>query len=247
MNPIAARLGNRLATALSDHDRPVTARGRNRAQQPHFSSSDDLVKAHFDAIGDPSHVNFSSLQETLRLLNQAPSLILETGSSAWGTDSSRLFDAYVGAFGGRFWTVDIRIQPLMKLRGSLSPDSTLVVDDSVRFLKGWAKQNPGRQADLVYLDSWDLDVEDPVPAAMHGLAEFFAISPALGKGSLLLIDDTPGELEWFPEHMRAAAQDFHAAYGLFPGKGMLVDLYLHGRADVQTVHHRYQVLYRFEG
>ena len=109
------------------------------------------------------------------------------------------------------------------------------------------KGNPGLKADLIYLDSWDLDVQSPVPAAMHGLREFFAISPALRAGSLLLIDDTPGKLEWFPEHMRVVAEGFYSAYGLFPGKGMLIDLYLQTRPDVRKVHHRYQVLYRFEG
>jgi hypothetical protein len=173
-------------------------------------------------------------------------VILETGSSAWGTDSSRLFDAYVATFGGNLWTVDIRLEPMRELRDGVSSKTTLICDDSVRFLERWVAQNPQRKADLVYLDSWDLEVEAPVPAGMHGLAEFFAVSPALGEGSLLLIDDTPGDLDWYPEHMRPAAEEFHSSYGLLPGKGMLVDLYLQTRADVTKVHHRYQVLYRFE-
>jgi hypothetical protein len=241
------RLTQLLAALRRSVDRPIYARGRHDGPRPRFNSSDELVKAHFEARADSDHVNFTSLLETLRLLNEAPSVILETGSSAWGTDSSRLFDAYVAAFGGWFWTVDIRLEPMLELRGSLSHDSTLVCDDSVRFLERWTKWDPGRRADLVYLDSWDLDVRSPVPAAMHGLREFFAISPALTGGSLLLVDDTPGKLEWFPEHMRAPAADFHSAYDLFPGKGMLIDLYLQTRPDVRKVHHRYQALYRFEG
>lgn len=55
------------------------------------------------------------------------------------------------------------------LRGSLSERSWLTCDDSVRFLRRWVAENPGRRADLVYLDSYDLDVGDPIEAAIHGL------------------------------------------------------------------------------
>ena len=237
-------VANALARVMAGSGHPLEVRGQNRGEV-NFESSDELVDHHFETWSDPSHINFSSLQETLRLLGERPSLILETGTSAWGTDSSRLFDAYVTAFGGEFRTVDIRVEPVVRLRHSLSERSRLSCDDSVRFLKRWVEENPGRRVDLVYLDSWDLDVATPIPAANHGLSEFFAVAPALGEGSLLLIDDTPAEPGWFPIELRDAAQDFESRFGLVPGKGMLVDRYLQGRADVTKVHHRYQALYRF--
>ena len=237
-------IANALSRVMAGSGRPLEMRGHSNGEVT-FESSDELVDHHFETWSHPSHINFSSLQETLRLLGEKPSLILETGTSAWGTDSSRLFDAYVAAFGGEFETVDIRVEPMVKLRRSLSQRSRLSCDDSVRFLKRWVEENPGRQVDLVYLDSWDLDVLAPIPAANHGLSEFFAVAPALGEGSLLLIDDTPADPGWFPIELREAAQDFESRYRLVPGKGMLVDRYLQGRADVTKVHHGYQALYRF--
>jgi hypothetical protein len=233
-----------IARLLAASGHPFETQGR-RSHGTRFGSPDELVRAHFDTWSDPSHVNFSSLRDTLSMLDGRPSLILETGSSAWGTDSSRLFDAYVASFGGEFHTVDIRMEPMFKLGGSLTAGSSLTCDDSVRFLRRWVEENPGRQVDLVYLDSWDLDVHDPVPAATHGLEEFLAIAPALGEGSLLLIDDTPADPDWLPIEWREAARDFQAESGMVPGKGMLVDRYLSDRGAVTKVHHRYQVLYRF--
>jgi len=183
--------------------------------------------------------------EAIKLLHAQPSVILETGSSAWGTDSSRLFDDYVAGFGGEFATVDIRIGPLFRLWRDLGPRSVIACDDSVRFLRRWVQENPGRKADLVYLDSYDLDVRSPTAAAIQALSELEAIRPALHDGSMLLVDDTPATLDYFPEPDRTAAWRFQERTGLIPGKGMLIDVYLRGDSTVTKILHRYQVLYRF--
>jgi len=235
-----------VAAALARAGHPIEARGRNEGSPARFSSSDELVSAHFASRSDPGHLNFSSLLETVRLLEERPAVIVETGSSAWGTNSSRLFDDYVASFGGELWSVDIRLGPLVELRRSLTPRSVLCCDDSVRFLRRWVDRNPGRRVDLVYLDSFDLDVGAPLPAATHGLQEFLAIRPALRDGSLLLVDDTPAEIDWFGWPEREAARAFYEASGLVPGKGMLIEEELRKSAGVTKIHHRYQLLYRFE-
>lgn len=190
-------------------------------------------------------MNFTSLRDTVRLLQERPSRIVETGASAWGTDSSRLFDDYVTAFGGELWTVDIRLAPLRRLSRLLGPSSSVTCDDSVRFLEGWVRRHPGSKADLVYLDSYDVDFAAPVPAGLHGLRELWAIRPALREGSLLLVDDTPATLDELPPSERESAAEFHTRYGLLPGKGMFVDLCLRDAPGVTKIHHRYQALYRF--
>jgi hypothetical protein len=238
---------NPVARLLAGRGHPIEMRGR-RVTRTSFGSPDELVGHHFETWSDPGHVNFSSLRDVLRLLDGSPSLILETGSSAWGLDSSRLFDAYVASFGGEFRSVDNRLQPMFELRGDLSDRSALICDDSVRFLRNWVSANPGRHADLVYLDSWDLEVSSPLPAAEHGLAEYRAVASALGEGSLLLIDDTPETPEQFPPELRSAARAFEAEHGMVPGKGMLVERELREHHPGATkLHHRYQVLYRFGG
>jgi hypothetical protein len=235
-----------LAGAKAWAGNPVSLSGRNKGLPGRFSSSDDLVREHFASRGNLNHINFQSFLEALRLLQERPSWIIETGSSAWGTDSSRLFDNYVASFGGTFWSVDIRLEPMLKLKKSVTGKSILTCDDSVRFLQGWVDRHPGQKVDLVYLDSWDLNVSDPLPAAIHGLKEFFAIKPALRDGALLLIDDTPADIKWLFEAQQDATSKFNAVHGMIPGKGMLIELYLRGKPDVIKVSHRYQVLYRFQ-
>jgi hypothetical protein len=149
-------------------------------------------------------------------------------------------------FGGEFVTVDVRLQPLVRLRRDLCPSSEMVCDDSVRFLRRWLRDNPGRRVDLVYLDSYDLDPAAPTAAAVHGLLELDAIRPALHAGSLLLVDDTPCSVDYFPDAQRAAVSRFVEATGLIPGKGMLIDVYLGKDPSVTKIRHSYQALYRFD-
>ena len=242
----AVKAVQRSAAVLAWNGTPVRVRGRNTAVRPAFASVEELVGEHFAMRSTPDHMNRGSLLETIRLLEERSATILETGSSAWGTNSSRLFDDYVARFGGELVTVDIRIQPLLHLRRDLSPRSQIVCDDSVRFLRRWVRDNPSRRVDLVYLDSYDLDPGAPTPAAVHGLLELDAIRPALRDGSLLLVDDTPSSVDFFSEPERAQAARFAESTGLVPGKGMLIDVYLGNDPSVTKIHHGYQALYRFD-
>lgn len=54
----------------------------------------------------------TSMKKAIGSLHESPSTIIETGSSAWGTDSSVMFDSFVQSFGGEFLSVDIRLEPL---------------------------------------------------------------------------------------------------------------------------------------
>jgi cephalosporin hydroxylase len=184
--------------------------------------------------------------DAMRLLGESPSLIIETGMSAWGTNSSLLFDDYVCRYGGTFYTVDIRLRPLMELRSAVSHQTRLSCNDSVRFLQKWVRSNPGRRANLVYLDSFDLNPRLPYESALHGIREFLAIRPALGKGSLLLVDDTPINPEACPPEWRQEAESFLKEEGVMPGKGMLIVPYLDSSHSVTKLRHGYQVLYRFD-
>jgi len=42
---------------------------------------------------------------------------------------------------------------------------------------------------MVHLDSWDLNLRDPFPSALHGWNEFIAIEDRMPIGSILIIDD----------------------------------------------------------
>ena len=227
--------------AFNERHNPVSRRRWSSYRDPLA-----LVRDHFAQRSSLEHINYSSMRDTIALLGGQPQVILETGSSAWGTDSTRLWDAYVRSFGGELWSVDLREEPRERLRGLVGRHTRLVCDDSVAFLGTWAADHPGVQAGLVYLDSYDVDFTDPMPAAEHCVAELAAALPTLGPGSLVLVDDSPGTREDMPEEWRDTGDAVFERLGLWPGKGMLLDGWLaeHEVAH-EKLHHRYQVLYRF--
>lgn len=163
---------------------PLKIKGKNSTKLAQFDNASELVGQHFEMIDQCSHICRSTLEQALVKLSGMPSRIVETGSSAWGTNSSVLFDSYVRRFGGSFETVDIRTRPMYELRSKLGSNSLMHCADSVAFLENWARKNPETIIDLVYLDSWDLDVNDPWPSALHGLREFIALEENLSEGSL---------------------------------------------------------------
>jgi hypothetical protein len=243
---IPSRLASDYARYASRAGRPLHAAGRNTDARPSYASMAELVEAHFRTRSSPTHVNAASLGDTVALLDARPATILETGSAGRGTASSLLFDDYVTAYGGTFATVDTDYGLFRRLRPLLGPRSSATCDDSVRFLERWVREHPGAAVDLVYLDSFDVDFGDPVPAAMHGLRELWAIRPALRGGSLLLVDDTPATIDLAPRSEQPRAAAFRERHGLVPGKGMLVDLCLATAPGVTKLRHGYQALYRFD-
>ena len=193
---------------------------------------DELVLDHFQRLSDVNHINRAGLTLALRRLGSSPSLIVETGSSAWGTDSSRLFDSYVRRFGGFFYTVDIREEAQQALASSLGPSSRTFVSDSIEFLQKLELPIGFDKIDLLYLDSFDLDTGFPEPAMNHGLREFEAAEKFLGEGSIVVIDDTPVD----PCLLDARATTYFEERGIVPGKGSLVLNYVDSK--------KYKIIYQ---
>ena len=213
------------------------------ARREQFQTTETLLERHFSEHSNLGHICRPSLSLALQRLKCKPATIVETGSAAWGTKSSLLFDSYVNSFGGIFFSVDLRVEPIWTLSRQCSQNSQFFCDDSVTFLR---KSIWGQKIDLCYLDSWDLDVSDPMPAAIHGLNEFFCVLPALRKyGGLLLIDDTPRHHSYFGESCYSSWQDSVARFGIPPGKGSLVFDFLERHKYATLLYHEYQVLYEF--
>lgn len=202
------------------------------------------------SIGAPDHASKETLLSALEILNGRPANIIETGSAAHGTRSSLLFDSYVNSFGGTFSSVDIRVNPLIECRNLCTNRSRFFVDDSVAFLQ--QKADEGISADLIYLDSWDVNWSSPLPPALHGLNEFISILPLIKEGTLLLVDDTPANEDCMrmanpsnPERLNAYKKSYEM-YGVSPGKGSLINLMLRDSKYATLVKHKYQLLYKFE-
>jgi len=203
-----------------------------------FDTPEQLVKLHFSHWSSTNHVNFKIFNKVLIELGGRPAHIVETGSSAWGTDSTRLWDKYVKKYGGIVYTVDIRRTPKRRLRLFVSGRTHFRIGNSVDFLHSPEAQ----RADLYFLDSFDVDYNNPMPAAKHGLAEFNAICAKLKPGSLLLIDDTPSDVRYLSPGLEVLAHDFRESNGFLPGKGAMVLPLICKNAEFEVLLHEYAFL-----
>ena len=202
-----------------------------------FESIDDLIDAHFSAFSDQDHINRAGLTLALRQLGQRPALIVETGSSAWGVDSSRLFASYVSSFGGEFHSVDIRPEASQAIP-FLGKNIHFHVGDSVQFLQNFSLPKSFEKIDLLYLDSMDLNPLEPESSMEHGLDEYRASARLLKTNSIVVIDDTPIE----PFLLGRAAVEYTKQHGLVPGKGALVRKEFGDSRMAETLYHHYNLV-----
>ena len=154
-----------------------------------MSKSLDFFKQHID---NPIRVKQA---ETLDLiLNEHFKFdyveCIETGCSYGGYDD---FGTYLGNFtqerNGKLSTVDIVPESIEKSKSfykTLFPklDVTFCSGDSVEFLNLY-----DGQPNLIHLDSWDLEIPNPVSSMLHGWLEFSAIKDKMPSGSICIIDD----------------------------------------------------------
>lgn len=185
---------------------------------------------------DKRATGFERLFESLAR-QPGPLLIVETGTlriaGNWEGDgqSSVMFDLFAQAeiLRGRsvsFLSVDLSAASIGVARAVCSHATTLLCTDSVHGLHTLSRLAPDRRIGLLYLDSFDLDVADPMPSAQHHLMELTAAAPMLGPGSLVMVDDydVPG-------------------VGALGGKGLLVDAYM-GAIGATALHTGYAKLWR---
>jgi hypothetical protein len=200
-----------------------------------FNNSDELCDLHFRAWSNPGHINRVGLTLAIRQRGNAPALIVETGTSAWGCDSSRLFASYTENFGGQFFTADIRKEPSAQL-GDLGRSVSFIVDDSVSFLSNFKVPTNYQSISLAYLDSYDLDVNDPEPSMNHGLMEWHSLLPHLKKGSVIVVDDTPIDALLLDG---SSSQLHKLVDGTIPGKGALILKDSFFKANFEILYHHY--------
>lgn len=142
---------------------------------------------------------FELLEEKIKL-NDKPINIVETGCArkdhgelSFGDDgaSSYLFDQFLKYNLGMLTSVDINqnnVDYTTKLFGKNSMTSYAYCSDSVAFL--YDNYNSSHiKIDLLYLDSYDIERNNPHPSQLHHLKELCAAIPSLVKGSIVVIDD----------------------------------------------------------
>ena len=153
----------------------------------------------------PRRDTFRATFEFLVRKGSARPLIVETGCAReadnWEGDgqSTYLFDRFAEAHGGEVLTVDISPAACEYARSRVGSRTKVFCEDSVPFLRriGGELRAAGRPIDLLYLDSFDYDPENPLPSAVHHLKELCAIAPVLGPQTLVVVDDSFHQLRGF--------------------------------------------------
>lgn len=121
---------------------------------------------------------------------EGPINIIETGASQdWNDGMMGLMFANISQeTGGKMWMVDIdqtiieKSKEIFKQQGITCVE--FIVQDSVEFLKSF-----NDKVDIIHLDSWDLDLMNPFPSALHGWREFEAIKDKITNDTIVIVDD----------------------------------------------------------
>jgi hypothetical protein len=157
----------------------------------------------YDKVAAPRlkirEVSFRKIFEYLDTLEK-PVTIVETGcvrmADNWSGDgqSTILFDRYASTRpGSRVHTVDLDPAATATCVALVSNTVTVHTGDSVVVLRTIARDLKANNAtiDLLYLDSFDLDVNNPAPSAVHHLKELVSIAEVATKKTLVVVDDSP--------------------------------------------------------
>ena len=115
-------------------------------------SIQEICDNHFRYWSFENHINRPGLTKGALALQAQNPIIFETGTSAYGVDSSRLFDRIASHLSGIFILVDINPQPKRSLSFQYSKRSKFFVGDSVTFIKSTLPKLVDH-VDLCYLDS----------------------------------------------------------------------------------------------
>lgn len=132
---------------------------------------------------------FDTLTLSLESLNR-PVTIVETGCSRqeynWEGDgnSTVIWDKFVNYFGGVVYSVDIDPVATQYARSLVSQKTKVITSDSIEWLKTF-----NTKIDLLYLDSYDIDWNNPEPSMKHHEQELLASLHMLSKDSIVAVDD----------------------------------------------------------
>ena len=183
----------------------------------------------------------TSLELVFELLEQKKDknfTILETGCMradhgqlALGDDgaSTYIFDDFINFYDGEVISVDIKQENVNHAQAMVSERTTVYCDDSVSFLHNLSSKT---KLDLLYLDSYDFDPENPIPSQLHHMKELCAAQKNLKKGTIVMVDDhanTPN-FDWFTATAKG-------------GKAGFVENYIKN-IDAELLHDGYQIVWR---
>lgn len=162
-------------------------------QNPGYKIRRDHIKIFSEIIGD--EFEFDDVR------------LIETGVSGkvsyglWGF----FLGAFVESFGGEMHSVDLNKESCESSKKIFSEELPNLkyktyCQDSISFL-----ETPPIIPNIVHLDSYDFQLFNPLPSALHGWEEFKKIEKLMPKGGIILVDDNWLQgtyLEWFQNEKR---------------------------------------------
>jgi hypothetical protein len=156
-------------------------------------------------------------------------LIVETGClrapGNWDGDgqSSFMFYALARERRGQFLSIDCSAESIGVARRACSSATSFICNDSVPALHALSRLVQGRLS-LLYLDSFDVDFNNPLPSAVHHGLELTAAHPLTAAGTIVCVDD----------------------YGIRDGaggKGLILDMFFAG-IGAEVLYSGYQKIWR---
>lgn len=105
--------------------------------------------------------------------------------------STLIWDAVMQEVSGTVQCVDINPDACRFAKDRTSDKVMIYCGDSVAFLAAKEREYDklSRKVDLLYLDSYDLDINNWHPSAQHHVYELLSIKGALRPGTLVAVDD----------------------------------------------------------
>lgn len=154
---------------------------------------------------------FRKIFEELEKKNNKFYSIVETGcvrtTNGYYSDgmSTVLFDEFVNFHDGIVVSIDISRKNCELAQNMTSDKTTIYCSDSIDFLNNYTLSN---KIDLLYLDSFDIDFNNPHLSARHHMNELNAIKDKLEKGTIIVVDDhesdESGKGMYIAEYMKNA-------------------------------------------
>jgi len=152
------------------------------------SAFDGLLRPRLGKRAEGFGVIFERLDSHIR------PLIIETGClripDNWEGDgqSTFQFDWYARERGGSVFTIDVNQESIDSTRRACGSNTNAILNDSRPALDALGRIN-NKAISLLYLDSFDLDLENPMPSAVHHATEMMAARHLIGEGTIICVDD----------------------------------------------------------
>ena len=135
--------------------------------------------------------------------------------------------------GGKLITIDISEKHMDNCKDFTKEFSDVieyVVSDSVSYLKSLDK-NTVNSIDLLFLDSYDLNLEEPLPSQIHHFRELLAVYDNLSSNILIAVDDNLMPWSWIEwlkvdDNQNIISKTIIESKDNILGKGTLVNRFL---------------------